>query len=81
MLDKHGKPMLNEDGTPRLYKADRIVKNAGEPIPVGVKTAEKIVDELNKSRQLPLPKDSVCFGDSLGGEERRRAYSPALPFN
>lgn len=68
MLDKHGKPMLNADGTPRLYKADRIVKNAGEPIPVGVKTAEKIVDELNKSRQLPLSRVLFALGIRLVGK-------------
>ncbi|MCI6147729.1 MAG: helix-hairpin-helix domain-containing protein, partial [Collinsella sp.] len=68
MLDKHGKPMLNADGTPRLYKADRIVKNAGEPIPVGVKTAEKIIDELNKSRQLPLSRVLFALGIRLVGK-------------
>ena len=68
MYGKDGRPLFNADGTPRLYKADRVVKNAGEPILVGPKIAAKIMDELNKSKHLPLSRVLFALGIRLVGK-------------
>lgn len=68
MLDKDGKPVLNDDGSPRLYKSSRKVENAGEAITVGLKTAEKIIGEIDKSRAMPLSRVLFALGIRLVGK-------------
>ncbi len=68
IFDKDGKPLYNEDGTPRRYKADRKVENAGAPITVGKTTAKKIIEEISKSKSLPLSRVLFALGIRLVGK-------------
>ncbi len=67
-FDKNGRQLFNSDGTPMTYKSTRNVENAGEPIYVGEKTAQKIVDELQSSRSLTLSRVLFALGIRLVGK-------------
>lgn len=68
MMDANGKQLLNPDGSPRFYKADRKVSNAGEPILVGGKIASKIIDGLLASKEQPLSRVLFALGIRLVGK-------------
>lgn len=79
MLDKAGKQLFNPDGSPRFYKADRKVKNAGDPILVGEKTASKIVDELEVSKKLPFSRVLFALGIRLVGKSVAEVLAKRYP--
>ena len=58
-----GEPILrNGKETGRVYKTTVVGHAAGDPVLVGRKTAEKVVDELVKSKQQPLSRVLFALG-------------------
>ena len=57
-----GEPILGRDGTPtgRTYKTTVVGHQKGDPVPVGAKTAQNLVDQIERSKGLPLSR--VLFG-------------------